>query len=95
MILKILENYTAINLITHNQFFDFIPKDRCLGIYALDRESSRVKTIQANATFLATGGAGRVFQYTSNPDNATGDGIAAAYKAHAEIENMEFLKIFL
>jgi L-aspartate oxidase len=91
--ITVLENHTAINLITRNGISDTRSgKDRCLGAYVLDRETGEVKTLQARGTFLATGGAGRAFMYTSNPENATGDGIAMAYRAGARIANMEFMQ---
>ncbi len=92
-LIKILENHTAINLVTQNQVSRIkFPKDKCIGAYVLDREKGTVKTIEAKKTILATGGAGRVFQYTSNPKNATGDGIAMAYRAGARVANMEFFQ---
>lgn len=87
--ITILEHHTGINLITKNQFSSSQEKI-CLGAYVLNRNSGRVTTILAPSTFLATGGAGRVFQYTSNPDTATGDGVAMAYRVGATIANMEF-----
>ncbi|MBU0616059.1 MAG: L-aspartate oxidase [Nanoarchaeota archaeon] len=91
--ITVLENHTAINLITHNQFADFESDiDRCLGAYVLDRETGKVRTFSADTTILATGGVGRAFLYTSNPENATGDGIAMAYRAGAVIANMEFFQ---
>lgn len=94
--ITVLENHTAINLITRKWLERDQGKntqdDVCYGAYALDREGRKVLTIKAGKTFLATGGAGRVFKYTSNPDNATGDGIAMAYRAGADIANMEFFQ---
>jgi L-aspartate oxidase len=91
--ITILENHAAINLITLNRISNVkVPVDKCLGAYVLDKTNETVLKIEAKNTFLATGGAGRVFQYTSNPDVATGDGIAMAYKAGARIANMEFFQ---
>jgi L-aspartate oxidase len=87
------ENHTAINLITKNEVSKTtLPNDKCLGAYILDRSTGDILTVKSKKTFLATGGAGRVFQYTSNPSNATGDGIAMAYKAGARVANMEFFQ---
>ena len=80
--IDIYEFHSAIDLIKEN--------NTCQGAYILDRNNKTVKTFDSAKTFIATGGAGRVFRYTSNPDNATGDGIAMAHRAGIKIENMEF-----
>jgi L-aspartate oxidase len=91
--IEVYENYLAFTLITRRKMLkNSIIEDRCLGVYAIDRVNKTVITFKANAVILATGGAGRVFQYTSNPENATGDGIAMAYDAGAKIANMEFFQ---
>lgn len=82
--IKLLENHFAINLVTNNQ--------ECLGCYVLDNKSSVVKNFYAHITVLTTGGIGRIHLHTSNPDIATGDGVAMAYRAGATIKNMEFIQ---
>jgi len=66
--------------------------NRVVGLYALDVRSGRVKTFVAPVVMLATGGAGLVYQYTTNPDIATGDGVAMAWRAGVEVRNMEFIQ---
>ncbi len=85
----VLEDHMAIDLIDRGRFGGarFIT-----GAYALERATGAVKTLVARATVLATGGAGKVYLYTTNPDVATGDGVAMAYRAGAEIGNMEFFQ---
>jgi L-aspartate oxidase len=85
--ITLLEWHMGIDLITLGRFGG---PDQCVGAYVLDERAGQVKTILARATVLATGGAGKVYLYTSNPDVATGDGVAMAYRAGAEVANMEF-----
>jgi L-aspartate oxidase len=84
---RILEDHCAVDLITLAKYGG---PDVCAGAYALDEESGHVITILARAVVLASGGAGKVYLYTTNPDVASGDGVAMAYRAGAEIANMEF-----
>ncbi len=65
---------------------------QCYGVYALDIDAQRVETLPARAVVLATGGAGKVYRYTTNPDTATGDGIAMAWRAGCRVGNMEFIQ---
>ncbi|MBK9294620.1 MAG: L-aspartate oxidase [Oligoflexia bacterium] len=84
--IKILENQMAVDLILSKD------KSSCIGSYVLDLKTSSVQSFVARATVLATGGAGKVYLYTSNWDGATGDGIAMAKRAGCKIANMEFLQ---
>ncbi|MCA9519992.1 MAG: L-aspartate oxidase, partial [Myxococcales bacterium] len=89
--IEIYENHIAVDLITRRKTLrQTASDDRCLGAYVLDIAGQRVETFLGNAVVLATGGAGKVYLYTSNPDVATGDGVAMAHRAGAKVANMEF-----
>ena len=95
--ITLYENHIAIDLITRSTrvkrgLVTTTHEDRCLGAYILDTQTSQVKTFFAVATMLSTGGAGKVYLYTSNPDVATGDGIAMGYRAGATLANLEFVQ---
>jgi L-aspartate oxidase len=85
--IELREWHMGVDLITLSKFGG---PDHCVGAYVLDEKRGHVETIVARATVLATGGAGKVYLYTSNPDVATGDGVAMAFRAGAEVANMEF-----
>ncbi len=89
--IQIFENHLAIDLIT-SQKLGQAGANRCLGAYVFDKKGARVWTFTAPVTLLATGGCGKVYLYTTNPDIATGDGVAMAYRAGAAIANMEFVQ---
>src|SRR5213083_181251 len=89
--IELLENYMAVDLITAAKL-GFASEDRCLGVYVLDEKKGEVETIRSDRIVLATGGCGKVYLYTTNPDIATGDGVAMAWRAGAEIANMEFIQ---
>ena len=88
--ITVLERHIAIDLITGEKLG--LADNRCYGAYALDRDSDEVVTIGAQHTLIATGGAGKVYLYTTNPDTSTGDGIAMAWRAGCAVANMEFIQ---
>ncbi len=88
--ITLLENHIAIDLITGRKLG--LAHNRCLGMYVLDNASGKVKTFSAPHTILATGGTGKVYLYTTDPDVATGDGIAIGWRAGCRVANMEFIQ---
>jgi len=89
--ITIYENFFSIDLICKSKLTGH-KKDRCLGAYAFDVDRNIVHTFRAKFVMLATGGSGKVYLITTNPDIATGDGVAMAYRAGAKIANMEFMQ---
>lgn len=89
--ITLLEQHYAIDLITTAKL-GFVSEDRVLGLYALNEETGEVETYRSDRVILATGGCGRVYQYTTNPKVATGDGVAMAWRAGASVEDMEFIQ---
>jgi len=87
--IRIFERYNAIDLINKDSTTDCHDK-QCIGAYIWNRNTEKVESIYAKKTILATGGASKVYQYTSNPDVASGDGIAMAWRAGCRVANMEF-----
>ena len=85
------ERWMAVDLIT-SRHLHREEAARCYGVYALDMDRGRVETLPAVAVVLASGGVGKVYRYTSNPDTATGDGIAMAWRAGCRVGNMEFIQ---
>ena len=88
---RILDEHVAIDLVTSGRLGLGGP-DRVVGCYALDSRTGKVEVFPARVVVLATGGAGKVYLYTSNPDVATGDGLAMAHRAGAAIANLEFIQ---
>jgi len=87
--IRIFERYNAIDLICEPHEIEGKSK-QCIGAYIWNRNSEKVESIYAQKTILATGGASKVYQYTSNPDVSSGDGIAMAWRAGCRVANMEF-----
>ncbi|HDZ90868.1 MAG TPA: L-aspartate oxidase [Deltaproteobacteria bacterium] len=95
--IRIYENHMAIDLITKSKLIRrgivaSETSETCWGAYVLDVEQGEIITFLARVTVLSSGGAGKVYRYTSNPDIATGDGVAIGYRAGAKVANMEFVQ---
>jgi L-aspartate oxidase len=93
--ISLFEHHVAIDVITSNKLRPKVAhgsQPRCYGLHVQDVNSGEVLTFEAEHTVLATGGAGKVYLYTTNPDTATGDGIAMAWRAGCRVSNMEFIQ---
>ena len=89
---QLLADHHTIDLITTHKHLRMGGARRCVGAYVLDVAGDRVVTVRARHVVLATGGAGKVYRYTTNPDVATGDGVAMAWRAGARVANLEFFQ---
>lgn len=101
VLIQIIKNHENITIHEHHMLIDLITsstlekdenEDSILGFYVYDEKNNKVETISCRAVFLATGGLGKVFMFTSNPDMATGDGFAASWRAGLNLANMEFVQ---
>jgi L-aspartate oxidase len=89
--LKLLEHHFAIDLITTGKL-GVVTEDRVLGAYVLNTQTGEIQIYRSDRIVLATGGCGKVYLYTTNPDSSTGDGLAMAWRAGASVANMEFIQ---
>jgi L-aspartate oxidase len=94
--ITILDDYFVVDIITQHHLGQYVnsstPDITCYGAYALNTLSGRIDTIRARITLMASGGAGNVYESTTNPSIATGDGVAMVYRAKGRVENMEFMQ---
>ena len=89
--IEVMEHCMAVDFITTGKL-GYAMQNSCLGLYVLNERTGRVETLRSDVNVLATGGCGKVYLYTTNPDIATGDGVAMAWRAGATIANMEFVQ---
>ncbi len=89
--IRIFENYVAVDLITLRKL-GYCTRNACLGVYVLNKKTREVETFASRHLLLATGGCGQTYLHTTNPEIATGDGVAMAYRAGVPVANMEFIQ---
>jgi L-aspartate oxidase len=89
--IEVMENHMAVDFITTGKL-GYAMQNSCVGVYVLNEATGEVETLRSDVIVLATGGCGKVYLYTTNPDVATGDGVAMAWRAGATIANMEFIQ---
>ena len=90
--ITIIEHVMAVDLLTTDKYAPDFAQNRCIGAYVLDRKTQQISTVRSRNTFLCTGGHGKVYLYTSNPDIATGDGLAMGWRAGCRVANLEFMQ---
>lgn len=90
--ITVLEHHMSIDLVTTDKVSPDFSRNRCLGAYVLNTRTQAIQAIAARGTFLCSGGLGKLYLYTTNPDVATGDGVAMAWRAGARVANLEFVQ---
>ena len=89
--IELMENHMAVDFITTGKL-GYAMQNSCVGVYVLNEATGEVETLRSDVNVLATGGCGKIYLYTTNPDVATGDGVAMAWRAGATVSNMEFIQ---
>ena len=89
--IEVMENHMAVDFITTGKL-GYAMQNSCVGVYVLNEATGEVETLRSDVNVLATGGCGKIYLYTTNPDVATGDGVAMAWRAGATVSNMEFIQ---
>ena len=90
--ITVLEDQMAVDLLTTDKYAPDFGRNTCIGAYVLDRKTQQIAAVRSRNTFLCTGGHGKVYLYTSNPDVATGDGLAMGWRAGCKVANLEFMQ---
>lgn len=90
--IKLLEHHVVVDLVTTDKISPDFSENSCLGAYVMDRKTGNVSSLGARWTYLCTGGHGKLYLYTSNPDAATGDGVAIGWRAGCKVANLEMLQ---